>query len=205
MENAIEVITKVYILGCLFSGTQSIYKFIKMLSSQAKSGINIYGLHPGIKPWLIKRVIYWPYYLFFKTNPIVLLSELFFSHYGDKEHIYYGTTGLKNFFNDIFKGKNRYKNYKIFATTISLCPSFTNKESDENSRTFYPKYAGIILAKYSDTYLFKSILATDRKFAEPRISRFELDSCRKLTKEEVFASLDEMNPNTSKNIIEKVN
>lgn len=205
MENIISIIFKAYLLGCLFFGTHSIYAGVKMLVLQKAAGTNVFAQHPQMKPWLIQRVIYWPYYLFVKTNPIVLFSELFFSRYGDPGHIYRGTTGLKNFLNDLFKGKNRYKNFKIFTTTISLTSSFINKMKNEYPGKNFPKYASVLMAKYSEGYLFKSVLANDERLLGSSVSRFELDSCQRLTKEEVLAALDEMNPNISQNIIEKLN
>ncbi len=204
MENIISILFKAYLLGCLFVGAQYLYTYIKMLILQKAVKKNVFTNHPKMKQWLIQRVIYWPYYLFVKTNPINLFSQLFFSRYGDQGHIYYGTTGLRNFLNDIFKGKNRYKKFNVFTTTISLSSSFINQMMNEYPGQNYPKYAMVLLARYQDNYLFKSTFVADDRLSEQKTSRFELDSCQRLTKEEVLAALNQMNQNISNNIIKKV-
>ena len=35
------------------------------------------------------------------------LSESLFKKYGDEGHIYFGSRGLKNFLNDVFRGKKQ--------------------------------------------------------------------------------------------------
>jgi len=205
MENIVSILFKVYLVGCLFFGANSVYIGVEMLILQKTTRKNVFFQHPKMKNWLIQRVVYWPYYLFVKTNPIVLFSELFFSRYGDQGHIYYGTTGLKNFLNDLFKGKNRYKNFKVFTTTTSLSSSFIRKMKSEYPGKKFPKYASVLLAKYSECYLFKSSLASDERLLGSSASRFELDGCQRLTKDEVLAALNEMNPSMSHSLIEKLN
>jgi len=185
-------------------GAHSIYTAVKMLILQQAAGVDVFAQHPQMKSWLIQRVIYWPYYLFVKTNPLVLFSELLFSRYGDSGHVYFGTTGLKNFLNDLFKGKDRYKNFKVITTTIVLSSTFINKMQNEYPEKDFPKYAAVLLAKYSNIFLFKSALTNDERLLNLNASRFELDSCQRLTKEEIVTALDEMNSNVSQNIIERL-
>lgn len=181
----------------------SLYLFMR-LASWKKSGMSdIIDSHSGMKLWLINRAAFWPYFLFCKTNPITLISQLFFSRYGDQGHVYFGSRGLKNFLNDIFRGFNRYKNYRINSATIHLDSECLNRLKEIYPSDRLPKYSRIIIAKYNGTYLFKSILTSDSTF-DISTSRYELDACQRLTKEEIISSLNQLNLTVGIKFIEKI-
>jgi len=203
VENITLLIVKIYLLGCALVALHSIYLWVQM-TGWKKQGLNdIIDSHTGMKPWLISRVIRWPYILFCKTNPIELFSQLFFSRYGDEGHIYFGSRGLKNFLNDIFRGVNRYKKYRVNSAVIHLDPECLHKLKENYPSKFLPKYSQVIIAKYKKTYLFKSVFTSNNTF-DISTSRFELDDCQRLTKEEIITSLNQLNLNVSITLIERI-
>ena len=164
---------------------------------------NMMDSHPCMKSWLINRVIFWPYFLFCKTNPIILFSQLFFSRYGDEGHIYFGAKGLKNFLNDVLRGVNRYKNYTVNSAHIYLSPECLNRLKANHPNDPLPKYSRVIIAEYKDTYLFRSVF-TSNSTSDISTSRYELDECRRLTKEEVVLSINQLNSTTGIKLIERM-
>lgn len=102
-----------YLIGVFIFGLKAYKHFLMLQQTKLKDGISLLNAKPEMKPYLISYAVLWPYHLFLKSNPIELISETFFKHYGDEGHYYLGTRGIKNFFNDLLRGKNRYKNFII--------------------------------------------------------------------------------------------
>jgi hypothetical protein len=194
------IILAIYFIGCAFLALHSIHLWAQMLGWKKHGISDIIDSHSNMKPWLINRVIWWPYFLFIRTNPLVLLSELFFSRYGDKGHKYFGTKGLKNILNDIFRGFGRYKKYTVKTASIKI-----DEENLYNLKQnlFFPdapKYTHVIIAKYKKTYLFKVNFSSVND-CKATVSRYELDDCQHLTKEQIISSINELNPNLSIKLI----
>ncbi len=98
----------IYVAGLFYFSYKSISSYITCRDNEKV--INY------IKFYLIFKPLLWPYFLFLMTNPLKIISQLFFRHYGVGEHgLNCGTRGLRYFLNDIFHGKKRHisKNYNI--------------------------------------------------------------------------------------------
>lgn len=114
-----------------------------------------------------KFVFLWP----LEINPIELLCENLFRHYGDPGAIYFGYNGFKNFYNDLCKGKNRHKNatIKVFCFKVHM-------PSDHLLRSEYCKY--MIVKKDKKLFYFASLI--DSFDINSSFSRYELDECQPL-------------------------
>lgn len=55
---------------------------------------------------MILKTLFWPFYFIVEKSPLERLSEIFFRHYGNEGVTYLGTRGIRNFLNDLLKGKN---------------------------------------------------------------------------------------------------
>ncbi|WP_454783513.1 hypothetical protein [Legionella sp. WA2022007384] len=131
-----------------------------------------------------------------EKSPLERFSELFFKHYGDEGHTYFRNQGLKNFLNDLFKGKNRYKKYQI----QTLCWPIEKNSQDwiEHRRLFKGNsfYAHIIYIKMQNEYLVR---ITWEKESAPHpvasISRFDLDKCQRISESEFKTRMQQINAN----------
>ncbi|MBA4697766.1 MAG: hypothetical protein H2069_10385 [Legionella sp.] len=59
-----------------------------------------------MKRYMILKTLFWPFYFIVEKSPLERLSEIFFRHYGNEGVTYLGTRGIRNFLNDLLKGKN---------------------------------------------------------------------------------------------------
>jgi hypothetical protein len=149
---------------------------------------------PDVKRYLIFKPILWPYFFVTEKSPTERLSELLFKHYGDEGHTYFGNQGLKNFLNDLFKGKSRYNECQI----KSLCWSIDKNSQDwmDYKKIFHDDnlYAHIIYTKIQDKYLLR---VTWEKESNPRpiasVSRFDLDQCERLSEAEFKTRMKQIN------------
>ena len=102
----------IYLSGFFIQVLNAFIYFQKLQRLNEQSGVDLLSTHPKMKSYLIMKPFFWPWFFMTEKNPIERISELFFKNYGDKGHTYYRSRGLKNFLNDVFLGKNRYKNYE---------------------------------------------------------------------------------------------
>ncbi len=143
-------------------------------------------------------------------SPTERLSELLFMHYGDKGHTYYGNHGLKNFCNDIFRGKNRYKNFEAKKVVWTIDESNPIHQDylemyGENKKSLW---AIIIYAQYKDDYLFRMIIwASESPVSDNThlVSRFDLDDCKKFNEKKFKEKLMEINSEKAQILINKLN
>ncbi|HEL8628294.1 TPA: hypothetical protein U0E97_002326, partial [Legionella pneumophila] len=104
-----EFLITLYIVGGLITLSYSINSFLSFQRLKIYYNNDLLLKRPDVKRYLILKPFLWPYFFVIEKNPIERFSELFFKHYGDEGHTYFRSQGLKNFLNDLFKGKNRYK------------------------------------------------------------------------------------------------
>lgn len=111
------------------------------------------------------------------------MSETFFKHYGDKGHIYFGSQGIKNFLNDVFRGKNRYDS--CVAQTLYWPIDQNNQDYLDYIRLVgnknAPVFAEILFTVFKGDYLLQVVWV---KTFEPNkkkfVSRYVLDRCERL-------------------------
>ena len=138
---------------------------------------------------LRKILIYsllWPYYTFALNSPLTLFSETFFKNYGDKGRIYLGNKGVYNFLRDIFYGKDRYKDASIIVLIRELDESCPIRQDDYLAKDM--RYMELILGKQRDSY-FYTLSMSQEKPEKRTPSRYTLDQCYRLTKEELYDEL----------------
>ncbi len=142
---------------------------------------------------MILKPILWPYYFVTEKSPIERLSELFFKHYGEEGHTYFGDRGLKNFLNDLFKGKERYKDCQI----KSVCwPIDKNSQEWLDYKKIFSEdflFANIIYAKIQGKYLLGVTWTKDKEHSHEPVSRFQLDKCQRLSEFEFKSRLRQIN------------
>jgi len=192
----IDWVLAIYLAGLIINVFSSLKSYWGFKSLKENQGIDILRARPDMQSYLIKRVVMWPLYFIIEKNPVERISEIFFKHYGDEGHIYYLSNGIKNFANDLFKGKKRYKNYQAGKMLWIL-----NKNSVEYNnwvrlcgRVAETPYAEITYARNQDIYLLK-IVTTSQNVISNNISRFEIDNCQKMTFLEFQKKLISVNGN----------
>ncbi|MBX9837846.1 MAG: hypothetical protein K2X69_05945, partial [Silvanigrellaceae bacterium] len=105
----LDIAISTYFTGLLISLVRSIKKYRGIRKIKTCFDYDLLAAKPHMQSYLIMQPLLWPYYFCIEKSPFVRFSELFFKHYGDPGHTYYGTQGIKNFLNDLVKGKNRYE------------------------------------------------------------------------------------------------
>lgn len=194
----------VYISMFLIQLVKSVSYFYKLQLMNKKSGIDLLSIHPTIKSHLIMKPIFWPWFFITEKSPIERISELFFKNYGDKDRTYLGNRGLKNFSNDVLRGKNRYVNYKTKKLIWSI---------DENSQEYKdcinsfgkinkPIFASIIYAQFKEIYLLHVTWSSEDRLSEKNtVSRFELDDCKKISDHDLKKRLFNINPEKAREFL----
>ncbi len=191
-----EFLITLYIVGGLITLSYSINSFLSFQRLKIYYNNDLLLKRPDVKRYLILKPFLWPYFFVIEKNPIERFSELFFKHYGDEGHTYFRSQGLKNFLNDLFKGKNRYIKYQIHT----LCWPIDKNSQDwiEHKRLFKGNnfYAHIIYIKMQNEYLVR---VSWEKESAPHpvesISRFELDQCQRLSASEFKTRMQQINAN----------
>jgi hypothetical protein len=189
-----EFLIVLYVVGGLISLSSSIKSFLNFQRFKTYYNSDLLLKRPDIKRYLILKPILWPYFFVTEKSPTVRLSELFFKHYGDEGHTYFGNQGLKNFLNDLFKGKNRYKECQI----KTLCWSIDKNSQDwMDYKKFFNDdnlYAHIIYTKIRDKYLLRVTWEKENMpHSTASISRFELDQGQRLSESEFKIRMKQIN------------
>ncbi|HHT9859009.1 TPA: hypothetical protein ACT9JI_001805 [Legionella pneumophila] len=189
-----EFLVVLYVVGGLITLSYSIKSLFNFQRLKSYYNRDLLLKRPDVKIYLFLKPIFWPYFFVTEKSPTERLSELFFKHYGDEGHTYFGNQGLKNFLNDLFKGKSRYKECQI----KSLCWSIDKNSQDwMDYKKFFNEdnlYAHIIYTKKQDKYLLRVTWekeSTSRPAAS--VSRFELDQCERLSEPEFKTRMKQIN------------
>ena len=197
----------VYVVGFIISLVSSVQCFLKYSDLKQNMGIDLLKIRPGMKFYLILKPIFWPLYFIIEKSPTERLSEIFFKHYGDAGHRYFGNQGIKNFVNDVFRGKNRYTNYQ--ATRLIWVLDQKSSEYQEYIKCSDNKksvYAGIIYAQHKEKYLLGVSLGTKECLSgSKQISRFELDQCKQMSASELKERLFQINPVKATELLNSLN
>jgi hypothetical protein len=180
----------IYILGCVFYTCKSIIGL-----GHLKNLDRVLGDRPDLRRYLRLKPILWPYYLVTEKSPLERFSEIFFKHYGEKGEIYLGSRGIRNFFNDLFKGKERYKHCSVKTVYWELC---RNSPEWLDFTTMLGKkkdiYARIIYARLEEKYLLGIAWVNNAGNPNESVSRFFLDECVRMNEPEFKARLLRINP-----------
>ena len=156
--------------------------------------------HMGLKGYLLIKMLGWPYFLFFQTNPLMLISEYLFKHYGKQGVTYCGRRGLSNFLNDVFRGKKRYNAYDIKFFNIRCVPE---GKVYQEYLTYVSEpedvvYAKVILAKHTqkpDRYLLVQAMHFENTSESAKdVTRYDVDRGDKVTRRELETRLRDINP-----------
>ncbi|CEG59312.1 hypothetical protein [Legionella fallonii] len=191
-----EFLIMVYIVGGLIALCYSIHGFLSFQHLKKYYNNDLLLKRPDIRRYLILKPLLWPYFFVIEKSPIERFSELFFKHYGDEGHTYFRSQGLKNFLNDLFKGKNRYKKHQIHT----LCwPIDKNSQDWIEHKQFFKGnnfYAHIVYIKMQDEYLVRVSWEKERTpHPVDSISRFELDQGQRLSASEFKTRMQQINVN----------
>jgi hypothetical protein len=186
----------VYAVGFIISLVSSVQCLLKYSDLKKNMGIDLLKIRPGMKFYILFKPIFWPLYFIIEKSPIERLSEMFFKHYGDADHCYFGNQGIKNFVNDVFRGKNRYKNYQATRLIWELDKKGSEyQEYIKHSDNTKSVCAGIICARHKEKYLLGVTLGVKECLGgSEQISRFELDQCAPLSASELKERLFQINP-----------
>ncbi|KTC86782.1 hypothetical protein [Legionella brunensis] len=184
----------IYGVGLLISLWQNLVTLWGIKKIKRNLSIDMFKIQPNLTRDFVFKIFFWPYF-FAKKNPLERFSETFFMHYGDQGTRYLGTKGLKNFINDIFKGKNRYKNYTVchFLWEIDPFSPLYRRYRKYINKPNLMGFAEIILAYSKGNYLLHIGLVSQPLKSKILISRFVLDNCEQLSQEEVKVRLAEIN------------
>jgi hypothetical protein len=101
-----EFLVVLYVVGGLITLSYSIKSLFNFQRLKSYYNRDLLLKRPDVKIYLFLKPIFWPYFFVTEKSPTERLSELFFKHYGDEGRNYFGNQGLKNFLNDLFKGKS---------------------------------------------------------------------------------------------------
>ena len=176
-----------YIAGFIIQLNASISCFNGLQRLKQESGTDIFEIKPGMKRYLILKPIFWPWFFLTEKNPIERLSELCFKHYGDEGHTYFGSKGLKNFINDVLRGKNRYEHLNVTKLLWSIEKNGQEYQDHhhllKNDKDL--SLALIVCAELNGKYLLRVEFGSkDHLSINDPVSRFDLDGCQKLSKSE---------------------
>jgi len=155
----------------------------------------------GLKGYLLVKMVCWPYFLFVQTNPLTLISETFFKSYGAQGVTYCGRRGLNNFFNDVFRGKQRYKDYDIKFFNMR-CIHEGKVYKEYLTYVSEPQdivYAKVIIAKHTkkpNRYLFVQAIHFENTTETVKdVTRYDLDRGDKVTRRVLETRLRDIDPN----------
>jgi hypothetical protein len=161
--------------------------------------------------YLVLRPFVWPLYLL-KTGPLTLvvttLSQLFFRYYDDPEREGRHTTrGFYYFLNDVFKGKDRYKNYHYGQKTLPLNPHspLLDRIQSEVLKS-YSHYVQITYAMNEEKsdYRLHYFFMSSPNIAREKPTPYVLDESGRYTKEEFLEGLSAINLDLKKEVEEKL-
>ncbi len=154
----------------------------------------------GLHSYLLIRTLFWPYFLFFQTNPFNYLSSTLFKYYGAQGVTYCGSRGLYNLLNDVFRGKHRYKDYEIKFFNFR-CVHEGKVYQEYLTYVSEPQniiYAKVILAKHiqkPDTYLFVQAIHFEQSTETVKhVSLYDLDRGERLSRHALETRLRDINP-----------
>lgn len=116
----LQLMVLTYSTGVIVSFLDVIKTFFMFKKLKFFGHVDMFKSKPGMQGYLIRKVIFWPYYFVTEESPIERLSETFFSCYGNPGTRYLGSRGLKNFLNDLIRGKNRHQNYVYKVLSFKL-------------------------------------------------------------------------------------
>lgn len=204
----IPLLLLIYLIGMIVTTIMVAEYFTAIRHLKKFKNIDLFSLRPDFRPYLIRKILFWPFYLLTEKNPITLLSEIFFNRYGNAGHIYLGADGIKNFFWDILKGKNRYKNYqiKVFVVPVDKDSSFY-EEIFPLSKINSQLYARITCAKHNlrDRYLLNILLTTDpaaKQSNSQSITRYDLDRCESVNFQELKSRLSKISSSAAEAVLQ---
>lgn len=126
-------------------------------------------------------ILFWPAY----TNPLKVLAEKLFQHYGEAGHTYLGWDGLKNIFYDVVKGSDRYKGYSHHKFNFEL-----TKSPEQDFETI--KYALLNVSKKGDSILFICHLS-EAPLRGMNFSKYDLDKCKPIDHQQLIQKLQSIN------------
>ena len=197
-----------YIAGFVISAIKSFYAFSSFTILAQETNNDLLKRRPDIKVYFIIKPILWPYFFLTEKSPLERLSECFFSHYGDKGHTYFGSQGLKNFLNDFFRGKNRYKNYK--TKKVMWLVDKNSEEYQEfikhRGRSECELKATITCATYKNKYLLQVVFSEGEcQDSSAEISRFDLDRSESLDEGTFKNKLLKIHKEGAKDLVKALN
>ena len=195
-----------YIAGFAISAIKSFYSYCGLSLITRKANPDFFKKRPDIIVYMILKPIFWPYYFITEKSPLERISECFFSRYGEEGTRYFGDRGIKNFLNDIFRGKERYKNYIIKSVIWSV---------DKDSETYHDvlKFnknfqgnlnARIHYARHHNKYLLDVALSEQSFEALKEISRFDLDQSQRLNEADFKDRLLNINKENTKILLDEL-
>lgn len=175
-------LTLIYIAGFIILAIKHFYSYCGLSMVAQKHNPDLFKKRPDIIVYMVLKPIFWPYYFITEKSPVERISECFFSRYGEKGVRYFGDRGIKNFLNDIFRGKGRYKNYIIKSVIL---PVDKDSETYDEFVKFHKNFEGnlnarILCARYGNKYLLEVVLGEHSRDELKEFSRFQLDQCQKL-------------------------
>ena len=174
-----------------------------------QTNVDLFSSRPDIQFYLMIKPFLWPYYFVTEKSPLERFSELFFKHYGEKGHTYFGSEGFKNFLHDIVYGRNRY--LQCDAQKINWQVDEKGDEYLAYRQSFGKDkkeilYAEIIYAQFKGIYLLKVVWSTKQSFSCTNfISRFELDGCDRLKESQFKKRLLQINLEKAKTLFSQLN
>jgi len=180
-SKTINWIITIYTAGVIIHFLRSLQFLFQKNEIKKHIDIDLLEKRPDVKIYLLLfKPIFWPLLFITEKNPIERISELFFKHYGEPGHTYLRDQGLKNFLNDLMKGKNRYKCYEIKKL---LWPVDKNGEEYKEMKKYFNNdnklvYASIIYAHHKEKFLLGVTWGSKETLGDERpVSRFQLDQC----------------------------
>ena len=190
------ILLGIYFIGFCISLCKSFKSYQNITELNETNGIDLFTTLPKMRFYIIAKPILWPIYFITEKNPIERLSWSLFRHYGDEGHTYFGDTGLKNFFNDVFKGKSRYVGCKV---NTFIWPLDQNAPEWLEYTRYFKKdkeaHAQVSTSFYKNTYLLEVVIVNPAlKNSIEEVSRYRLDRFQRLTQEEFKDKLYRINP-----------
>ena len=134
---------------------------IKYYNAFKKTGL----LEPDKSREYYFYIFFWPYFKLTETNPFEKIAELVFKNYGEKGVSYMGWGGLRNVYNDLAKGKHRYKNTKVFVLRFEL------KKPLKDSFFKSSKFVKLLITKQNKKYTYFCSLS-DENFKDDSWSSY---------------------------------
>lgn len=195
-----------YSLGFGITLIDSGRSFLNFQKLKRTVNVDIFAGRPDMKFYLIAKPIFWPYYFVTEKSPIERFSEFFFKTYGDEGHRYFGHHGLKNFINDVWKGKNRYRDYAAKRLTWPI--EKNTKEFARFTKSFGTSekslHASIIYAEFKGIYLLGVTWGNKEHMTDAPVSRFELDGCERMSRSQFMERLFDINEMRAKDLFQKL-